>query len=717
MVDIDRCKGLDMSAASWISRTRRKQASIKIAGTVPASTQGCLLRSKAWHILARTCFAIMIMALTLAVPLDLSAAVTPQQRKELAGLRQELMQKVPPLLKKKSFDEAEQLLDDIESRLDTLITGADWPENDTVIAGIRKSIETQRVQLAKLVGKAAPAGNPAGGKQAGTSFVKDVAPIFLAKCVDCHNAQEPGGGLRMDSYAALERGGNAGPNVLAQLIVERLTTQNPQQRMPKGGDPLPMEEVRKIADWLSAGAKFDGTDPGTTLSKLEAAAGDNKKGPAKKAVGKKGAKTNKGDEPVAADPGMKGPTPLAKPTGSETVSFIRDIAPTIVNTCGQCHNDGQKAGGLSMVTYQQLLQGGKSGKVITPGKLDESRLWRLVNADDTPVMPGGQARISRQWHANLRTWITEGAKFDGDAAKPLRAQIPSEEDLKREALAKLSPAEWEAKRSAATEAQWKRTLPDATPQIVTGSEVLLYGDVSEERLQQVQHWAEEQLKHLKSTFHSKEEPVFAGKLAIFVFQDRFGYAEFNNTIHRREVPPEIVGHAEVDVLQEDAFIAVQDVGDEIRGGDARKPSPGMAMNVAEQVTGAFLKRGGKLPDWLVTGAGISLANKHGAANNPYVGWLRAQAGEAIRSSISKPEDVFAGGTYSPSEVGPAGLALVEFLMKQGGPAKFNGFIGRLHKGDNLDQALKTVYQVDAKAAGTAVLNALPNSTGKKPNKK
>ena len=36
-----------------------------------------------------------------------------------------------------------------------------------------------------------------------------------------------------------------------------------------------------------------------------------------------------------------------------------------------------------------------------------------MNADDTPVMPqGNMTGITRKFHADLRTWITEGAKLE-----------------------------------------------------------------------------------------------------------------------------------------------------------------------------------------------------------------------------------------------------------------------------------------------------------------
>lgn len=605
----------------------------------------------------------------------MAAPPTPAQRKELGELTSDV-RKVPSLISRKKTEEAQAALDEVEKQLEALLGAAEFPENDRQVAALRKQIEIQKAALAKAAGgKGAPAA-------AAISFAKDIAPILVDKCGNCHDAQRASGGLCLENFAALERGGRTGPllvpgNPNNSLLLARLTAPNPMQRMPRNDEPLTQEELRKIATWIAAGAVFDGTEKNVALSLLKA-------------------------NPMLATEKVT----IAKPTGNETVSFVKDIAPTFVTTCGGCHNAGPTPrGGFSLSTFERLMAGGESGKVIVPGKPDESRLWRLVNADDTPVMPqGNMARITRKWHADLRTWITEGAKFDGsDAKRPLAELIPTPEQLLAEQMAKLTPEQWTEKRLIDSQALWQRTFPQGDEAALHQTDnFIVLGDVAPRRLEEVGRWAEEQATTLRTMFNVKDQPLFKGKLAIFVFKERFGYEEFNNTVHRRQVPPEVSGHSDVTAAQAQAFAAVQDLGD-----DATSTKPNLQLNVLEHVTGAFLKRdGGNLPDWLARGAGLAIAAGKSGANNPYIMDLHARAGAALqKSNLQNPGDLFNNGQFSPADVGPIGYSLVEFLLKQGGAPAFGQLVRRFQAGDAPQAALQNAYRSDARQLGAAFLTA------------
>jgi len=622
-------------------------------------------------LLAKACAAFVGCA-TLLV---LAAPPTPVQRKELGTLTSDV-RKVPSLISRKKSEEAQAALDEVEKQLEALLGAAEFPENDRQVAALRKQIEIQKAALAKAAGgKGAPVA-------AAISFAKDIAPILVDKCGNCHDAQRASGGLCLENFAALERGGRTGPllvpgNPNNSLLMARLTAPNPMQRMPRNDEPLTQEELRKIATWIAAGAVFDGTEKNVALSLLKA-------------------------NPMLATEKVE----IAKATGNETVSFVKDIAPTFVSTCGGCHGAGANPrGGFSLTTFERLMAGGGSGKVIVPGKPDESRLWRLVNADDTPVMPqGNMARITRKWHGDLRTWIMEGAKFDGsDPKRPLAELIPTPEQIQAEQLAKLTPDQWVEKRLTDSQALWQRTFQQGNEAAIHQTDnFLVLGDVAPRRLEEVGQWAEEQATALRTMFNVKDQPLFKGKLAIFVFKERFGYEEFNNTVHRRQVPPEVSGHSDVTTAQAQAFAAVQDMGD-----DATSTKPNLQLNVIEHVTGAFLKRdGGNLPDWLSRGAGLAIAAGKSGANNPYITDLHTRAGVALqKSNLQNPGDLFNNGQFSPADVGPIGYALVEFLLKQGGAPAFGQLVRRFQAGDAPNAALQNAYRSDARQLGAAFLTA------------
>lgn len=614
-----------------------------------------------------------LFAFMFAFALDAATAAppTPAQRRQLSDMSSEV-RKVSGFISRKKAEEAQAALSELEADLEKLLKEAEFPDNDRSLVTIRRLIDTQKTALSKLTGvPVAPA----------VSFVKDVAPILADKCGNCHDANRASGGLQLATFAGMERGGSSGPLLVAgnpqnSLLMARLMAPNPAQRMPRMADALTQDEIRKIAAWIAGGAQFDGTEKDVALSLL---------------------KTNPN---LAAEK-----IEIPKPTGNETVSFVRDIAPTFVNTCGGCHGGNNPRGGFSLVSFERLMIGGESGKVIVPGKPSESRLWRLVNADDTPVMPqGNMTGITRKWHADLRTWITEGAKYDAnDAKRPLRDLIPTQEQLLAEQLAKLTPEGWHEKRLKDSQALWKQTFPQGgEAQVHETADFIILGDVAPRRLEEVGRWAEEQSTALRAMFSAKEQPLFKGKLPVFVMRDRFSYEEFNNTIHRRQVPREVVGHSQVTSLQDQAFVALQDVGD-----DATTTTPNLQLSLTEHITGAYLKRdGGNLPDWLSRGTGLAIAAGKSGSGNPYITSLGGQAAAALqKANLTNPADVFRNGQFSPADVGPIGYVAVEFLLKQGGGSNFGQLVRRFQAGDTPEAAIRTAYKTEPRQLGTALLQS------------
>ncbi len=398
---------------------------------------------------------------------------------------------------------------------------------------------------------------------------------------------------------------------------------------------------------------------------------------------------------------------IARPTGNEKVSFIKEIAPTLVNICAGCHNEDQKRGGLSMTTFEKLMQGGDSGRVVIAGNLAGSKLFELLTSGE---MPRGEARFQKQWYADVGTWIEEGAKFDAsDAKRPLRQLIPTDEEVTAEKLARLTPKEFAAKRLRDSEDQWRRTFPTETPSQITSNAFLVMGNVTEDRLRQIDTWASDYSTSLRQSFNVPTDQLWKGRLTIFVFKERFGYEEFSNSVHKRDVPREIIGHSQVVSTMDEAFIAIHDVGDE-----ASDSSPGMQLSLIEHLTGAFLKRSEVTPpDWLVRGVGLALANHHSSAN-PYLAALPSQASRILKAAhLAKPEEIFVNGTFAPSDVGPIGFTLVRFMMTRGGPKKFNQFLQRLQEGETPEAALQKIYQTDGKVLALAYANALATQKGKK----
>ena len=51
--------------------------------------------------------------------------------------------------------------------------------------------------------------------------------------------------------------------------------------------------------------------------------------------------------------------------------------------CGECHNGTKRKGGLALATYADILDGGKDGPIVQPGRSADSMLFhRLTGAGD-----------------------------------------------------------------------------------------------------------------------------------------------------------------------------------------------------------------------------------------------------------------------------------------------------------------------------------------------
>jgi hypothetical protein len=317
----------------------------------------------------------------------------------------------------------------------------------------------------------------------------------------------------------------------------------------------------------------------------------------------------------------------------------------------------------------------------------------LVGEQDPIKMPMGEARITRKNWEDLRTWIVEGAKFDGTSPSALlRDMVPSAGDTRAGELANLSAAEFTALRRERTKTQWQKTFPKAQPATIEGDDFVIYGDVAEQRLQQVAGWAREHARVVQELLGggSEDATLFKGGLAIFVIRDRFGFNEFHIELLGRPAPGEVSGFARVTAGQEDAQVVLLDLGDQ-----STRESPGLRQTLVGSITEAALRGGdGHPPDWLMLGTGAALAAEVDPRNAYYRG-LREQ-GDAAVAALAMPEDIYTGRGLTPEQAPAAGYAFVDFLMRTGGKKKFVEFVRTVDGGVEVEQAAANVYGIDSK---------------------
>lgn len=109
-----------------------------------------------------------------------------------------------------------------------------------------------------LVGAAAVAGKKPVEEEEPPSFARDVMPVLGRSCEYCHGDREQHGGLRLDNYENLMRGGESGPVIVAgdprgSLLVAKIEHRSRPVMPPRKW--LPKATIARIRAWIAAGAQ------------------------------------------------------------------------------------------------------------------------------------------------------------------------------------------------------------------------------------------------------------------------------------------------------------------------------------------------------------------------------------------------------------------------------------------------------------------------------
>jgi len=104
-------------------------------------------------------------------------------------------------------------------------------------------------------------GSPKFDAQALDFFEKKVRPLLVKRCYECHSGQseEPKGGLRLDSRAAVVAGGDTGAAVVPgkpqkSLLVDAINYGDLYEMPPKS--KMPPEEIALLTKWVKLGAPW-----------------------------------------------------------------------------------------------------------------------------------------------------------------------------------------------------------------------------------------------------------------------------------------------------------------------------------------------------------------------------------------------------------------------------------------------------------------------------
>ena len=92
------------------------------------------------------------------------------------------------------------------------------------------------------------------------TFDREVAPLLVRRCLDCHNGTEKKGMLDLSRIESATKGGETGAVLVPGKAADSLLWQRVRDGEMPPKKPLPKEEVELLRRWIDGGAKW-GTSP------------------------------------------------------------------------------------------------------------------------------------------------------------------------------------------------------------------------------------------------------------------------------------------------------------------------------------------------------------------------------------------------------------------------------------------------------------------------
>jgi len=101
---------------------------------------------------------------------------------------------------------------------------------------------------------------------------------------------------------------------------------------------------------------------------------------------------------------------LGAQAAPSAVDYDSQIRPIFAAKCFSCHSEEKRSGGLSLFNYEDVLNGGRNGGTVRPGKSADSLLLMRVTGETQPRMPLVGTPLTDQEIALFRQWIDQGAR-------------------------------------------------------------------------------------------------------------------------------------------------------------------------------------------------------------------------------------------------------------------------------------------------------------------
>ncbi|MFN3997061.1 DUF1549 domain-containing protein [Algoriphagus sp.] len=151
------------------------------------------------------------------------------------------------------------------------------------------------------------------------------------------------------------------------------------------------------------------------------------------------------------------------------IQLVTNVRSVLAHNCYKCHSGAKIEGELRLDEKEFVFAGGKKGKVIIPGKPDESELIRRISLpkNHKEVMPSKGKPLSKDEIQMLRLWVEKGAPWpDGVAQQSVyrvAALAPRKPDLPTAKAGLENPIDrWVDQYFEQNQLSWSKAVDDRT---------------------------------------------------------------------------------------------------------------------------------------------------------------------------------------------------------------------------------------------------------------
>ncbi len=488
-----------------------------------------------------------------------------------------------------------------------------------------------------------PFPQPVSGDSAVVSFKTLVAPILVAKCGNCHINRKQGN-FSTATFESLDQS-----TMLAFGLPQdsRLIEVIESGEMPKGGLTVEPAELQILKDWITQGAKFDGDNPRQNLREIVTSTA----------------------APAAT---VAAPTPAA-PTGKETVSFGLQIAPILVEHCGQCHMNANPSGNFNQASFETLLRGGDSGPPIVPYKTEASMLYKRLVAGEMP--PTG--KLDAKLIELFGTWITEGAKYDGVDPKLATATVATVAKAKSQSHAELM-----ADRKGLSAKNWNLVMGQTESFTLQSDNFLVIGSADKKRLDEISTQLTKAAPKVAATLKSDSAaPLVKGNISVFVFEKRYDFSEFGKMVERRDFSKDVSAYWNYTVSDAYATILLP----------PNQTAADAEISLVQQMAALHVASlAPDVPRWFADGVGYWTAKKILAQQEAVKAWDAESV--AAAGTMKQPDD-FINNRMPAEQAGLVSYLFVKSLKSKGG--SFDDLLDSMRDGKSFERSFTTAFGTTA----------------------